>query len=177
MDNILRELLESAREERGDDADVRELAHALLNAVLTLEPEQASELLFPVVLPWVKQREHERARVRDFEQRAFSPLASKAHGNPAQEAMRRLLAQRCYVPGNGMVPWGMMTRDLHELRISYLEKKLEVFTAGTRATIARHAAAVALLADSGLGDLNAYAEQYGELPPDLAREQEGAVTA
>lgn len=87
--------------------------------------------------------------------------------NPADEAMRRLLMDTCYVQGYGEVPWGAMTADLHQIRAAYLERRRDMFITGINATIRRHNFAAGLLTESGCADLNAYADRYGRLPDEI----------
>jgi cytochrome c553 len=168
---ILTKLLGMALAEAGPEPDPRELSERVLRLLMVLPEDQVREALMPVVLPWVKQSEKERARARELEKRAFEERpASARHGNPAQDAMRRLLLTSCYVPGHGLVPWGQMTSEYHQLRIKYLEERLQRFTEGTRATIRRHEFAAGLLEESGCADLEEYAAEYGELPGMLTEE-------
>jgi hypothetical protein len=168
---ILTKLLGMALADAGEDPDPRELSVRVVNLLLGMDPAETREALVHVVLPWVKQAEKERARMRETEKRAFEERpASERHGNPAQEAMRRLLDGRCYVPGHGLVPWGEMTAQYHHIRIRYLQERLKSFTEGTLATIRRHEFAVGLLEESGCADLAEYAAEYGELPEMLTGE-------
>jgi hypothetical protein len=168
--DILRELLEQARAEASPDDGPRELAWLLTGAVLS-RPD-ARELVFPAVLTFVKDAE--RDRVRHAEQRAFGDPAR--HANPAQDAMRRLLAERAYVPGHGMVPWGEMTTEYHSLRIGYLNEMIQRYTASSRATMLRHFDAMRLLEESGCATLNEYAERHGQVPELGARQGESVTT-
>lgn len=168
--DTLKELLELAREEAGPDDGPRELAWLLTEALLA-RPD-ARELVFPAVLTYVKDAE--RDRVRGAEQRAFG--SGPRHANPAQEAMRRLLAERAYVPGHGMVPWGEMTLEYHELRIAYLNEMIERYVASSKVTILRHFDAMRLLEASGCATLNEYAARHGELPPLGGERQESVST-
>lgn len=125
-----------------------------------------------------------RTLVRETEQQAVDgpvtvrkPLQSRPAGrhtepyvNVAQQAMTRLLAERCYVPGQGMVPWGMMTADMHRQRAEYLTRVRDAYASGMNATIARHRAAANLLDDTGFSDLGRYVASNRGLPDGLQLE-------
>jgi hypothetical protein len=154
-------------------AGPQELADWLLDQAVS----QGTGVLYPAVLNWVIAEE--RNRVRAAEQQAFTrdngpgetrdpeTVRPFPYVNPAQESMKQLLAERAYVPGHGMVPWGELTAGFHEIRIGYLEERKRRFVSGVNATVARHRAAVAVLAGSGCPDLNAYLTRFGGLPEDL----------
>jgi hypothetical protein len=169
VNDILTDLLASWREETTDTSD---LTNRLLDTVLGMKADTARELLYPVILPWVRKAESDRARVLKAEQRVFDRGAAR-HGNPAQEAMRRLLASTVYVEGQGTVPWGEMTPEYHAIRVNFLQRTMDAYVTGVKATIARHEAVIRLLADNGLATMNAYVERFGELPGDLLEEDAG----
>lgn len=185
----LNDLLGKAREISGGNALPGDLANYVLDEALG-RPD-AYELLIPAVYAWV--RTAERERVAEHERDVFAgpipprnparerpaapgfsgPMIARNPGtlrplNPAEEAMKRLLADTCEVPGHGRVPWGAMTAELHRLRIDLLGRLRDRYVAGTNATIRRHSFAIGLLEESGCADLNAYVAEYGELPDDLA---------
>lgn len=169
-DVSLRDLLDEAREAIGDDATPAELTARVLKAAWDAS---SPDILEPAVLAWVT--EAERRRVSQVEKQAFrghedngAEEAGAARLNPAEQEMRALLAESCYVPGHGMVPWGALTRHMHELRVTYLTEQLERYATGVRATISRHERAMDVLAATGCPDLNAYADQFGCLPGTLA---------
>jgi len=175
MNDILANLVASWREDLGPDADAGTLTDRVLDTVITMEPWQVRELLRPLVIPWVRKHESERARVRAAEARAFSPRAGSAVPNPAELAMRKLLSERCFVPGHGLVPWGTMTAEFHRLRIGYLSEQLRRITDGTKAAIKRHEFTIGLLKESGCPDLDEYARRYGGLPETLTEAGEAVV--
>ena len=185
----LTELLDKVRDSMGPLALPADLARGLLEEALA-SPD-ARELLIQAVFPWVHAQE--RARVREAEKGAIagpknarnpvderpaaagegpnaprSPEPSRL--NPAQREMSDFLAQRCYVPEHGMVPWGAMTADLHRARVAYLARLRDGFVAGTNATIARHSYAIGLLEETGFANLDSYAAAYGDLPAELGEE-------
>lgn len=172
--DVLADLVASWRGDLGPEATSQDLADRVLDTVLSMSPDIARDLLRPVVLPWVRRREGERARVRDDEQRVFDPGAPK-HGNPAQEAMRALLAGTCYVEGHGMVAWGQMTVQHHEIRLRFLERTRDAYVIGVNATIRRHWLANQLLTDNGYENLDAYVTVNGELPEELLEAEAGPV--
>lgn len=162
------------------------LAGLVLDDVAQRPPDEARDLLYPLVLEWVKAAE--RDRVRDDEQEVFAgpgvtrnpkgerPGRTDEFVNPAQQAMMQLLADTCYVPGHGRVPWGEMDVELHRVRITYLHEQVRRYTAGVTATVRRHEAAVELLKESSCTTLNDYAAEFGELPGALAPTLEERVT-
>jgi hypothetical protein len=164
MDTITR-LLQEARDELGDDATPREVAVRLLNLVFLRD--DAAEVIFPLILARVS--EQSRVRVRDAEKEVYAS-PSGPYVNPAEDAMRRLLAETCYVVGYGRVPWGDMTPELHRVRIAFLNDQAHRYLRGIQATIARHEAAVALLLENQCTTLNEYAELYGALPGGLGKD-------
>jgi hypothetical protein len=167
--NILTHLLRAAREDLGDGAAEQAVAEYLARALLEADRDEAVAALVPALAAWVQSSERGRVRRREL---AFAS-GGLSHPNPAQDAMRALLAERCWVPGHGMVPWGELTLAHHRLRVGFLREQLRRFTAGTTATIARHEAAVALLAESGHATLGEYADEYGDLPLGVAETQPG----
>lgn len=98
------------------------------------------------------------------------PSRTEPYINVAQEAMTKLLQERCYVPGQGMVPWGMMTADMHRQRAVYLTRVRDAYTSGMNATIARHHAAAILLDETGYSDLDRYLASRHDLPDGLQLE-------
>lgn len=175
----LYDLLEQARKAL-PQAGPPELARVLLARILD-EPD-VLELLHVPLLQWVQGAERER--VREAEEEAFGgdgpsrlrnpsgvrPSRSDPYVNPAQEAMRELLAEACYVPGEGMVPWGSMTAALHRRRAEYLASVRNAFVKGVNTTISRHERAAEILESSHCTDLAAYAERFGALPEEVAPE-------
>lgn len=171
-------LLDKGREQN-PGAGTEELADWLLNQAVTL----GVGVLYQAVLTWVQTEE--RSRVRAAEREAFTrnqdtqedgpdetrnPTLTRPfpYVNPAQAAMKKLLSERCYVPGHGLVPWGELTLEDHRLRIDYLEERKRRFAAGVNATVSRHKAAVAVLNESACRDLDTYVTRFGELPENLA---------
>jgi hypothetical protein len=169
--DILKELLTRIREEAGTGTGPRELARLVLERILT-RPD-AVQVLLPAVTAFVKDAE--RDRVREREHRAFGD-GSGPYANPAEEAMRALLAERAYVPGHGMVPWGQLTGAYHQLRVQYLTEMIARYTASNRATIRRHQAAARLLESSGCTTLDDYAFQFGALPAELDPQEEESMS-
>lgn len=188
--NELSRLLAKARAALGASATYGDLANRVMADAL--DRPDAADVLMPALFAWV--HDAERARVRAAEKDLFdgpdqqrspvlgrpSKTASPAgkgpfparspsipRPNPAELAMKRFLAEGCFVPGHGHVRWGKMTAALHEARIAYLERVRAGQHAGTTATIARHQFAVGLLAESGLPDLDAYAARHGTLPQEV----------
>jgi hypothetical protein len=170
---VLAEYLKLARQAR-PDGDAASLADGVLELVLRLHVSDARAALLPAVTEWVAAAE--RSRVRSREHKTWPP-GGKANANPAQDAMRKMLAGTVFVPGQGMVAWGEMTVAFHLLRITYLQRKLDEVVTGTKATIARHELAVSFLNESSCANLNDYADLHGELPAQLAAEPaEASVT-
>jgi len=155
--DVLKELLSRTVAETGG-REPRELARLLLERVLA-RPD-AVQVLLPAVLPLVRDAERERAR----SPRHRAPDGGQEqYANPAEEAMRALLAEKAYVPGHGMVPWGEMTVAYHRLRVQYLDDMVARY----RAVIRRHQAAVRVLESSGTATLDDYAFRFGALPAEL----------
>jgi hypothetical protein len=156
----LTEILVQARKVTGEDASAELVASRVLYELFRLPPGTVQDLLLPLVTPWV--HEHSRAEVREKERRAWSPrTGAEDTGNPAQEAMRALLRETCYVPGHGLVAWGKLTVDLHQARMRYLEAQKAKYVGGINATIRRHEVSVELLSGSECGTLDEYARSVG----------------
>ncbi len=192
-------LLNKARDTLGPEALPGDLATWVMNEALSWP--DAADVLMPALFSWVHAQE--RSRVRSTEQEAFAgatgpsgqqdpsgsrpadgkgPSSARKPGttrpNPADEAMRRLLAERDYVPGHGMVPWGQMTASMHQLRADYVTRLRDNYVTGVNSSIRRHRLAAGLLDDSGCVDLDEYTQLYGELPDALterAREEDDAI--
>lgn len=181
----LRELLAREREKLGGTVPPEALAQRLID--LVRDGQVPLEALYPAVQGYVSKIE--RSLARGVEREVFSgPAQTRSPDtrrpqdppleNPAEAAMRALLEETCYVPGQGLVPWGEMTAELHEQRAEYLTRVRDNFAAGMTAVIRRHSYAAGLLAESGCTDLNEYAAEYGELPSYLnggEEEQEEAL--
>jgi hypothetical protein len=180
----LADLLNAVREE-DSGSDAEEMTKALLDRLFELP--DAKFIVYPAVLQYVQQAE--RNRVREMEKLAYSGAKSKrtlgyqnpdgtlidgppvtTYTNPAEEAMRRLLSQTVYVPGEGRVQWGDMTVELHQRRVIFLEGKLQQHIEGQRETISRHQQAVTYLNDSNCGTLREYAEQFGTVPVEAPQD-------
>ena len=187
--NELSRLLAKARDALGPGATAGDIANRLMADAL--DRADAHDVLMPAVFAWV--HDQERARVRNGEKDLFDgPVVERSPRNtrpspgsaageepkarrgpavkrsdPGALAMRRFLAEGCYVPGHGHVPWGKLTPALHALRVEYLERVRAGQYEGTTATIRRHQFAIGLLAESGLRDLDAYAGRYGTLPGEV----------
>lgn len=173
----LSDLLVSAREELGN-AEPQDLTKLLLDKAFTRL--DAKQLVYPAVLAYVQQ--FERNRTRELEKLAFSgvrPQRSQnwmnddgslsdepktVYVNPAEDAMRALMEQTLLVWGEGRVPWGDMTVELHQRRASWLEGDLQRHIAGVKDTISRHEKAVSVLTESGCVTLREYTERFGSLP-------------
>jgi hypothetical protein len=157
-DTVLTGLLRQAQAALGDRAAADELAFRLVQEVFRLDPGTAQDILLPAVTAYVKQQLQERSEVLRLEKRVFSGVRDTEYVNPAEDGMRKLLRDTCYVPGHGMVPWGEMTAEFHELRIGYLEGRKAAFIAGIDDTVSRHRAAIGILEESGCRTLNEYEE-------------------
>jgi hypothetical protein len=158
MDSTLTGLLAQARKALGEDAAPDELAFRLIHEVFRTPgtAEQKQDLLLPAVTVYVKQQLQERAEVLRLEKRVFSGVRGDSYVNPAEDGMRKLLQDTCYIPGEGSVPWGNLTAELHQRRIDFLQLKKEAFVAGIDDTVSRHRAAIEILVESGCRTLNEY---------------------
>lgn len=178
MPTTLAELLAELREEQV--LDEHKLTEALLDAVLKHKRDEAKQLLHPAVFAYVQQSE--RTRKRDLEREAFKPTRPQRqfvyqepdgslldeptveYVNPAQDAMQKLLDETVFIPGEGMVAWGLVTVEFHQRRIAYLEEKLAKHIAGARDTIGRHEEAITVLRDGSCDTFNEYADKFGAVP-------------
>jgi hypothetical protein len=157
-DNVLAGILRHVQEVMGSQAAADELASRLVQEVFQVNPGGAQDILLPAVTAYVRQQLQERTEVLRLEKRVFSGERDAGYVNPAEDGMRKLLRDTCYVPGHGMVPWGDMTAEFHELRIGYLEARKRAFAAGIDDTVRRHRAAIGILKESGCRTLNEYEE-------------------
>ncbi|HEY1705528.1 MAG TPA: hypothetical protein VGG75_38065 [Trebonia sp.] len=167
--DALTELLLAAHAELGPGATARQLAQWMLENYAAAG--NGPHAFLPAVTLWVSA--NGRGSVRRSEKRAFSSAPPAVRGelaaytNPAEDAMRRLLGETCYVPGQGQVPWGRLTPEHHRLRAAFLRECKRRYVSGADATIARHESAAALLAQAGCPDLDDYADRFGALPDSL----------
>jgi hypothetical protein len=177
----LSDLLDQVRE-ANPEAGTPRLVRLLLDEVFLYD--NVLDLLYPAVGQWVTRAEQGRApkpvsrdHSRAVERAAFSgPNAERSpessrpepYANPAQEAMRQLLATAVLVPGEGMVPWGALTPDLHRRRVAFLQDMKHAYVEGVNETVRRHENAIDLLETEQLPDLNAYAARKGSLDRALA---------
>lgn len=169
----LTELTAEVREEN-PDVELEKFAELVLEAVF--ESDNSAELLYPAVLAFVTTAE--RNRVRSVERRAapFRQPSSKpetsgvelvehqaddepedlgyikpgSDEDPAIAARRELMAERCYVPTRGYVPWGDLTVEDHTMIVEFLRKRIS----GYETTIQKHAEAIDVLTESGAQTLN-----------------------
>lgn len=180
----LNELLFKVREAL-PRAQPHEITRLLLSRALDFG-EEAEVILFPAVLAYVQNAERTRIREQEAEVFGAGPIASRNPNdgrpaertpppNPAQQNMRRLLTEGCYVPGHGYPKWGDMTREMHGLRVAYLEGLKDNLVAGINGTIRRHQFAIGLLEESAVPDLNGYVSRYGRLPGELSPPGDGEV--
>lgn len=146
-----------------DGLAAEELAVRVLDAAWT--EEGGYEALYPAVLGFV--RDAERARVRLAEREVFQAGDKAEYLNPAQESMRRLLKEKVYVPGEGMVAWGEMTPEHHRTRVAFIEQRVISYAQGQAELIHRHNVAADLLDDHKCATLNEYAARYGEVPEEV----------
>jgi hypothetical protein len=157
-DTVLTGLLRQAQAALGEGPSPEDLAFRVMQEVFKLDIRQTGDILLPAVTTWVQKQLQERSEVLRLEKRVFSGVRDTEYVNPAEDGMRKLLRDTCYVPGHGMVPWGDLTAELHELRIGYLEARKAAFIAGIDDTVSRHRAAIGILEESGCRTLNEYEE-------------------
>jgi hypothetical protein len=167
----LQELLAEARRKFGDDAGPETLAKYVLDAAVRLGDMQ---VLFPAVQSWTAS--HHRSDVRRMEKNAFAGTGHQrdsthtsnarsgtAYTNPADQAMRKLLAETVSVPDEHgvlrLVRWGDLTVGMHERRIGFLQRQMAQQLKGVTATIDRHRQAIGMLTESGCANLAEYVER------------------
>lgn len=135
-----------------ESEDPEELALAILQDVLNSE-----DLILEIVVPALRSAIITALRNMAREAEEHSYLSNKPTADPTADRMA-FLAEKFYVPGVGFVSWAEATVDHHQMRIDYLNRKVN----GLIDTITRHDKAIQEIRKAkvkNLGELHAKPKQ------------------